>query len=75
MILTQAKMQAIGQKADYDLQSEQIRLTGTPKIFTEGRSIIAREFQIDRLANKFKPLAPFRIEIDRGTNTSGMPKL
>lgn len=75
VILTQAKMQAIGQKADYDLQSEQIRLTGTPKIFTEGRSIIAREFQIDRLANKFKPLAPFRIEIDRGTNTSGMPKL
>lgn len=73
VILTEQKVQAIGQRADYDLRTQQIQLTGHPKVMADGREIIAREFQIDRAASKFKPLAPFHIQIPRGTNTIALP--
>jgi lipopolysaccharide transport protein LptA len=63
VILTEQKTQAIGQRADYDVASGQIHLTGTPKVISEDRQIIAREFIVDRPKNKFQPIAPFRIEI------------
>jgi lipopolysaccharide export system protein LptA len=63
VILTEEKTQAIGQRADYDIAAGIIRLTGAPKVMTEDRQIIAREFIVDRPKNKFQPIAPFRIEI------------
>lgn len=63
VILTEEKTQAIGQRADYNVLNGIIRLTGAPRILSENRQIIAREFVVDRQKNQFQPIAPFRIEV------------
>jgi lipopolysaccharide transport protein LptA len=59
VILTEDKTQATADQADYDLKTETIRLTGKPRVFTDGREIIAREFLVDRKSNQFIPIAPY----------------
>jgi lipopolysaccharide export system protein LptA len=63
VILTEEKTQAIGQRADYSVLTGKISLTGTPKVMSENREIVAREFIVDRVKNQFQPIAPFHIEI------------
>jgi lipopolysaccharide export system protein LptA len=63
VIMTEEKTQAIGQRADYDVLSGIIRLTGAPKVMSDNREIIAREFIVNRAKNQFEPIAPFHIEI------------
>jgi lipopolysaccharide export system protein LptA len=65
VILTEQKSQAIGQRAEYTEASGKMRLTGAPKMFSEDRVVVAREFVVDRAHNTFEPLAPFRIEVRR----------
>lgn len=65
VILTHETTQAIGQTADYDLLTQTIRLTGSPKVWTEDREIDAREFLIDRKTGEFRALPPYKIKLRR----------
>jgi lipopolysaccharide transport protein LptA len=65
VIMTEETMQATAQEADYDLKTETIRLTGKPKVFAEGREIIAREFLVDRKTSHFIPVAPYWAKLIR----------
>lgn len=69
VILTEQKSQAIAQRAVYDRATEKIRLTGLPRVHSEGNRIIAREIIFDRNSGKFHYLAPYRVEVHRGTNS------
>lgn len=67
VIVTDDKAQVLGQRADYDLNTQQIRITGIPRAHAEGRRIIAREFLIDRNTQNIHYFPPFRIEIQRSS--------
>jgi lipopolysaccharide transport protein LptA len=74
VIVTEQKTQAIGQKADYDVTSGIITLTGTPKVITENSETIAKEFRIDLNKHQREPIPPFQIKIrNLKQNTAKFP--
>lgn len=63
VIITELKTQAIGQRADYNVVTGIIRLTGTPKVISEESETIAKEFVVDLVKHQRQPIAPFQIKI------------
>jgi lipopolysaccharide transport protein LptA len=63
VIITEQKTQAIGQRADYNVISGIIRLTGNPKVISEDSETIAREFTVDLVKHQRQPLPPFQIKV------------
>lgn len=61
VIITENSAQAIGQNADYNVQTGIIRLTGRPKVITEESETVAREFVVDLNKHQRQPLPPFKI--------------
>jgi lipopolysaccharide export system protein LptA len=65
VIITELKTQALGQRADYNLETGLIHLTGVPKVMTGTNFIFAREIIFDRNTGKVKYLPPFFGEMRR----------
>ena len=63
VIITELKTQAIGQRADYNVVTGIIRLTGTPRVLSEDSETIAKEFVVDLVKHQRQPIAPFQIKI------------
>jgi lipopolysaccharide transport protein LptA len=71
VIITEQRIQAIGQKADYDVTTGVIRLTGAPRVMSEESETIAREFVVDLVKHTREPLPPFQIKIRNLNKTKG----
>jgi lipopolysaccharide transport protein LptA len=75
VIITEQRIQGIGQKADYDVTTGVIRLTGTPRVLSEESETIAREFVVDLVKHTREPLPPFQIKIRNLNKTKGATAL
>ncbi|MDX1951745.1 MAG: LptA/OstA family protein [Verrucomicrobiota bacterium] len=68
VIVTQENSQVIGQRAVYSAGEGEVVITGSPKIMTPDREVIAPRFVLNRTSGRFRFDAPYRITMRRASS-------